>query len=199
MHYAILVITNTVNEAEIHKLLAPYSEHLEVAPYVRYTRESAAQDRKDQIEEFTKLLDKPDCNKKYCQGWIEHLNTFTDDSYFKDICEEYEDFDSEGNPLSTYNKLSKWDWYSIGGRWDGFLKDMENKKYNTLQCFEVDWDKTFKDYIVTSIVDQNGNWFPWKDPSYLDQEASDNWNKMAWEIVKAISPDLFVTVVDIHI
>lgn len=30
--------------------------------------------------------------------------------------------DEEGNIYSTYNPKSKWDWYSEGGRWGGFLK-----------------------------------------------------------------------------
>jgi hypothetical protein len=68
-HFTVLVIVQDVASNEqaakaVEKLLAPYSEELEVAPYIN-----------DDGEE------------------------------------------------TTYNPLSKWDWYQIGGRWDGEMGD----------------------------------------------------------------------------
>ena len=54
---------------------------------------------------------------------------------------EGNNLDEEGNSLSTWNKNSFWDWFVIGGRWDGILTDnlqkgdmSESLENNNIKC-----------------------------------------------------------------
>ena len=49
-----------------------------------------------------------------------------------------EHLDEDGNRHSTYNPNSKWDWYSIGGRWNGMLKLKDGSRSNSAPVSELD-------------------------------------------------------------
>ena len=115
-HYTVAVITDKLNK--IGEMLAPYSENMEVEPYVDETKEAiinSAKERKEKGEE----LDKYD---------IEYLNANTDEELYKLQIYEDESYDKNGNHLTTYNPNSKWDWYEIGGRWNKILLVKEEVK-----------------------------------------------------------------------
>ena len=57
---------------------------------------------------------------------------------------EVEPYEDDGQMI-TYNPNSKWDWYSIGGRWSGFLPlkelDSEGNRLTTNEAFvKRDWE-----------------------------------------------------------
>jgi len=87
----------------VEQMLAPYDENLEVAQYKHYYE-------KDEIKRMA-----------------EHYKI--DLSDLKSLAENMKDWHgTEGGVdekglyyLSTYNPRSKWDWWSIGGRWSGRL------------------------------------------------------------------------------
>lgn len=101
-HFAVAVFTKP-NGKTVEELLAPYDENLEVESYVSRTKEEALE----------KIAQYEDQHPEY--------KTMTDEEKIRDWF-GYEDFDEDGNPLTTYNPDSKWDWYSIGGRFPGRLK-----------------------------------------------------------------------------
>lgn len=112
-HYRVAVIHR--ENQDIGELLAPYSENLEVKPYIWKTREEAIE-----------------YGKKY------YAKNLTDDEYFELVADGYK-VDEDGNVYSTYNPKSKWDWYCIGGRWDGELKSKVDKMhYNRLRIGDID-------------------------------------------------------------
>lgn len=41
--------------------------------------------------------------------------------------------------MSTYNPDSKWDWYAIGGRWNGFFKVKSTAKQDEFRLGEASW------------------------------------------------------------
>lgn len=88
---------------DVDELLAPYSENLEVSKRIDLTKAEAI--------EYA---------RKNYKGFADK----TDDECWKAVAEDYEDDmkDEEGNLYTTYNPNSKWDWYSIGGRWGDSLK-----------------------------------------------------------------------------
>ena len=53
------------------------------------------------------------------------------------------------------NPNAKWDWYSEGGRWEGYLTNKEGNKTNVDLLTEVDWDKTD---IPFCFVSAEGEW-----------------------------------------
>ena len=102
-HFAVLVITRKKSKdsldhkAEVEKLLSPYCEH-DQAP--AHPKECSC----------VGLSGK---SKSFEIDWGEDGEASLD-------CEECE---GSGIYLSTYNEASKWDWYEIGGRWQGELSE----------------------------------------------------------------------------
>lgn len=135
-HYSVAVFTKP-NGKTIDELLEPYYEGITMAPYIEYTKQQAIDDVRKEIKEYMesarykRYLEDPikykeDSNLehfKYISTYHERLN-WTDEQCYEDKKSWYEEdmIDAEGNLLSTYNPNSKWDWYSIGGRFPGKLK-----------------------------------------------------------------------------
>lgn len=137
-HFSVAVFTKPNGET-VEELLAPYYEGIEYEPYVYLTKEEAiAKVRKD-IEDYkngtyAKYLSDPKKYEEEHPNREEHIDylknefpkrlTWTDEECYQYEAQWYEEdmIDEEGNLLSTYNPKSKWDWYSIGGRFPGRLK-----------------------------------------------------------------------------
>lgn len=100
-HYTVAVFHR--KDQDIDEMLAPYSENLQVEPYISFTRQEAI-----------------DYVRKNYQGYQDR----TDEECWQLMADDAGEgmTDADGNILTTYNPLSKWDWYSEGGRWGGFLK-----------------------------------------------------------------------------
>lgn len=138
-HFSVAVFTEP-NGATIDELLAPYDESIIMEPYIQYTRQQAIDEVRKEIKEYAttglyaKYLKDPVAYKekyKDNEAHIDYLENifpqklnWTDEQCYQDKAEWYDKnmIDEEGNLLSTYNPKSKWDWYSIGGRFPGRLK-----------------------------------------------------------------------------
>lgn len=101
-HYAVLVIYN--DGQNFDKLLAPYNENLEVEPYLKYT-----------VDEAIAYI------KEHYVPYNDYLKEYADRHLIDWFAENYGLLIKQGGLYSTYNPNSKWDWYSIGGRFDGDL------------------------------------------------------------------------------
>lgn len=96
-HYAVLVIHK--EDQDIEELLTPYDKNLEVEPYLKYRYDEAIKKAKEEY------------GYRHCSN----------KELFKIFANDYRLIDINGDLYSTYNPNSKWDWYSIGGRFDGDL------------------------------------------------------------------------------
>ena len=101
---------------DIDELLAPYSEELETEPRLTYTKAEAIQHARQNYEEYRNRPDE--------ECW----------AFMADGCKT----DADGNIYTTYNPQSKWDWYVVGGRWDGFLI-VNGEHVNTAHIGEIDF------------------------------------------------------------
>lgn len=134
-------------ELAVEQLLAPYSENLEVAEYMRdcYCIGSAA--RKTASEEMQKRLGSwddaravhtaahPDENIDQSQESWEEEYYRPRNKVEQEIFEAHPDkakpdpdcteCKGTGKEPSTYNPKSQWDWFVIGGRWTGELSGYE--------------------------------------------------------------------------
>lgn len=168
MHYTVAVVTKEDSDAEVERLLAPFDENLEVEPYICNTKAQIVErvrDRIAKLREDMKLFaeDKYD-TERYRVYWLseENVNPRTLQQYYAELlsCENKTDeeiyqwyrdgddddcYDENGNELSTYNPNSKWDWYSIGGRWDGYFLNKEGNTTNVEKISEVVWDGSDED------------------------------------------------------
>ena len=192
--------------------LDQYDENLVVDPYIVHTKEEAIniaiqnhlfnykdavnalkEDSlsKERYEYFNKIVDKgPSLSR--AQAW-------------ESVKEWGYKIDENENLLSTYNPNSKWDWYSIGGRWSGFLKlKKDGASANEAYFSEIDWDwmKEFR-FAPFCFVDEDGTWHEkgamgcWG--MAMDEQPDSEWNKAFEDYLNGVDPDCLVTVVDFHI
>lgn len=115
-HFTVLVIGE-----DIENQLAPFNEDIVLPPYK--VGEVPEEDKLRFIKYYNKEFDseKENIDEKFNSLYKEFGDDWNSNSWKKDsqgIWVEY----------STYNPNSKWDWYSIGGRWSDFFK-LKNGKY----------------------------------------------------------------------
>ena len=113
-HYAVLVIHR--EDQDVEELLAPYNENLEVEPYLKYKHDEALKMLRDEY------------------GYKEED---IDDALLESFVKEYSSYSlKDGDVYTTYNPNSKWDWYSIGGRFDGELMLTDEGRLNVVDEIE---------------------------------------------------------------
>ncbi|SRR6266851_8556022 len=107
--------------------MAPYNENIEVEPYVCYSLDEAKADIEAEIRRFEQILGRndQDHNLEKCRKHLDQLRTTTPEGKYAEYVRYHESFNDQGEPISTYNADSKWDWYRIGGRWDGWITGNE--------------------------------------------------------------------------
>ncbi len=120
------------------------------------------------IEQSHPLYQKPDPDCKYCQG--------------------------TGTCLTTYNPDSQWDWWVIGGRWDGWLNSKNIAPATTLL------ENT--DKIPFAVVTPDGQWHQKGEMGWFgianDEKADKTWAKEVHSLLQTHSDFLAVTC-DLHI
>lgn len=88
-----------VSESEIESFIKTYQNHDPERKWAKITEAEA---------EANKLLSFDELYQKYGDDW-------NNNQWRKNEAGEWAEF-------TTYNPKSKWDWYQLGGRWNGFLK-----------------------------------------------------------------------------
>ena len=125
----ILLPAQQLSRAEdyIAQQMAPYDEDEQVEPYICYDEERAASDLAKEIAdlELVIALNPPGYDIERCRRRLDHLQQTSPADRYREFLQYHERFDEAGRPLSTYNPQSRWDWYIVGGRWDGWLLDRE--------------------------------------------------------------------------
>lgn len=197
--------------------LDAYDEGLEVEEYVVYTKDEAIdivkQNHAKAYESAIENLRKSDItesNKEYYQSIIDKGLFISYEDAWKKVLDWGYKLDDEENLLSTYNPDSKWDWYSIGGRWSGFLctkeKDDEGNpiRVNQAQFKDIDWDYMFENHIIPfNYVTEEGEWrekgeMGWWGMTTNEMEQ-DDWEDNFKRYLKFVEDDCLVTVIDFHI
>ena len=212
-HFCTYVFTKK-NGRSVEELLAPYDENITVAPYVEYTREQAIVNVRKEIEEYknglyVKYLKDPkayaeNCNKKhlcYIRDKFPKKLNWTDDECYEDMKNYYSEdmIKPNGDLLSTYNPNSKWDWYTVGGRWNKCINTLDGRHVNEAFVHEVNW----KDSTPFAFITPIGEWcekgkMGWWAVVFNEKEKS-NWETEFKKFVDGLDEDTMVTIVDCHI
>ena len=190
-----------------------YYEGLEVDPYLEYTKEEAIDEIKHRralnYESAIRALQREDLTdnqKEYYQSIIDKGLFISYEDAWKEIEDWGYEIDEYENLLSTYNPESKWDWYSVGGRWNGFLhyKDADPgfEKTNEAYIHELDMDYLLE-HIPFCFVTEDGEWrekgeMGWWG-SVSNEKPEDSWKQQFVDYVKSLDESCLVTVVDFHI
>jgi hypothetical protein len=160
-HFSVAVFTKTKDQP-IDELLAPYDEGIEVAPYVRRTKAQIIQQEKNILQKvfsgaYAEWKNDPKGYEAKCHnpGHIRFLKSLpkrmkmSDERLYQEAVKFFEkgDLTPEGDLLSTYSPKAKWDWYEIGGRWNGLLiprakrKDAKNpRSRNAAYVSDLDFE-----------------------------------------------------------
>lgn len=200
--------------------LERYDENNRVDRYIVYTKkeaiEKAIENHKENYDNASKALDKSDLTSTQIEYFTKIMNRgpfLTEKEAWDKALSWGYDMDDEGNFYSTYNPDSRWDWYSIGGRWDGFLvlkektDDGEIIEVNEAYFDEIDWDymREYK-FSPFCFIDEDGDWHEKGEMGWFgvcfNEKPAENWDKYFQDYLDELklsdSPCL-VTVVDFHI
>lgn len=167
-HFTVAVISRKqLDEDTLASIMAPYDENLIVAPYIGETAADYLKKKREEFQEYKDegcyaeyIKDPESYIKEFGErnpGHIEYLKNFmnlynsTDEELLEKRRAEYkkqndddweygESFlDEHDNRIDYYNPNSKWDWYSVGGRWEGLLTKKDGYACNIAQIKDVEW------------------------------------------------------------
>jgi hypothetical protein len=232
MHFAMLVIgTDAYND------LYRYDENF-IPEGSTYTKEEIIEDQlrwveivKKNLEEFNKSEEAFKEARNASEGTMdfykndaEKIINMSEDELHKRYMENNPnmDFDDNGDALVEWNQDGRYDWYVLGGRWQGLLKlkrgatsgivgglssfggEHKNDRYDAALYGDIDWEsEAMSDFSLYGWVDD----YDWIDryseglDSYNDDtgENLDKWKKAFSDRLSKISDDTMVYVVDFHV
>lgn len=151
-HYAVAVFTEP-NGRSIEELLAPFDENLHVPHYISKSDiiarvRSGIETYKNGI--YAEYLKDPETYIAKCTNHQNHINYITkefpmklhwaDEDCYLDGIRYYkeESIKPDGSVFSDYNPNSKWDWYSIGGRYSNLIPLKDGGYTDEVPMCEVD-------------------------------------------------------------
>lgn len=214
-HFTVgIIVPKDVPDVEsfIADQMEPYYEHTDAEPYVCYSVERAAADLQRDIERLERITDRgdPDYNLAKCRDILKELRGTTAEEKYRDYLRFHEKFNEQGQPISTYNPDSKWDWYRIGGRWDGWITGNEqhsNQGHNFDACHETVANNIAttkralkRNVIPHAIITPDGQWHERGQMGWWAVliTENDDWNSEAKQIL-ARYPRHNLVIVDAHI
>ena len=197
--------------------LEQYYEGLEVEPYIHRTKEEAIEKaKKDYAENYKYAVKKLESDtltpedRDYYTIVVSKGCSLTDEEAWEEVQNWGYKIDDEGNLLTTYNPDSKWDWYSIGGRWSGFLPlkelDSEGNHLTTNEALveEIDWEYLLDEQFPPfCFVTEDGEWIEKGEMgwwcSVSNEKSEETWKQQFIDYVKSLDANCLVTAVDFHI
>lgn len=224
----VLVPSDTKNiERKVSKLLEPFNEELEVPEYDHecYCINNIARRYGNKIADETVNSIESLRNKYWAMPedsrpeWKEHISKWVTiqekeekgHPMFGKPNPECEECKGTGLYKSTYNPNSKWDWWRIGGRWDGIIKnnpqESENgfnfdSKHETLGNNMILVKDIKEDNIPFAIVTPEGEWIEHGKMGWwgivTDEKDKDNWKEIVKRVFEKYS-DCIAVGCDLHI
>lgn len=184
MHFCTFVIIGKGDpETLVAKALQPFDEALEVPPYRRYL---------DGFE-IGLMAQRYHLKQSDLHALAEHMEEWTGREGGVDRRGLYH--------MSTCNPEGRFDWFEIGGRWDGYIK---GSKRNAISARALSVSPRLKDCLPYYIVAPEGKWleherfFPEGSKGHFERKPDDKW---LGEVRSALErhTDLRVVCVDIHV
>lgn len=139
-HSTVLVIVENASDeidaiGQAEDMLDPFDENIEVEPYAH--EEISFEDFKEVFYDNDVFPDEEMLNR-FNNPTAEDAAVLSEELYLDDVRIE----DGKYVSYSTYNPKARWDWYSLGGRWDGMLPSKSTGKgVNVLRKSDLDITK----------------------------------------------------------
>lgn len=115
-HFSLAVLHEAGQD--IDEILSPYDEELECDERLEYSKEEAIRTAREYYEGTACMSDEE------CWEFMAKMPGYTSDAH--------------GNIYVKCNNNAKWDWYEIGGRWDGYLR-VKGERTNSARIGEIDF------------------------------------------------------------
>lgn len=164
-HFTVLAIVRKNSHLTVETLMEPYCEGNEVEPYVAKTkaqliaseiqrteklRRSHAAALRLSKDEYSAIAEKEGLYGNYDRVREDlpeeraSVDLTDEEAVFRLVEEDYDgELNEDGDLISTYNPDSKWDWYEVGGRWEGQLLLKTGAPVDAAPAGLVDWDAMF--------------------------------------------------------
>jgi hypothetical protein len=182
--------------------MAPYDESLTVAPYVCYSPDKAAAEIAAEIQRFTRIIASadPSYDLDKCHKHLGELTAITPEERYRDRLRFYDQFNTRGEPLSRANPDGKWDWYVIGGRWDGWILDRECKSQRVEDNLASVEHAIAHRKLTHSIVTPDGVWHERGEMGWwgILHTENEEWDSEALALL-AHYPGHNILIIDAHI
>ena len=137
----------------------------------------------DAIKPFDERIEVQEYERPcWCQESIHFKHPFGEDvvrdkapaETFKEKGEECPSCHGKGSYRTTSNPQSKWDWWVIGGRWNGRIKNIEsppeedvNANYVMCRYYLKTLEDDEKSFLPSAIVTPEGEWLEEGKPLYF--------------------------------
>lgn len=229
-----------IDEA-LAQALEPFDENKDTPAYIRWTKAQLIENQRKHYEQvrdegmYAKYLADPEKYRQDCirRGSEEHFkyiseefpNTILpklgDDDWLYQDATQYEDsLDEHGNELSTYNPKSKWDWYSVGGRWKGSVMNWTSTVEHPAKVITPTWTqeawtekvggadvvqkKDLQEFSGTfAFLGADGEWHERGRMGWFgmvaDEQDPDAWDAHLKQLVEDVADEDWLVVVDVHI
>lgn len=203
------------------KQLKPFDENLELPRYVKYTKQQLIEKERSSIEVYknTRYAEYLRDKEKYiaeCRN-EEHVNyiqndfpkrlKWTDDELYNEAISNFdaESITPDGGVYSTSNPNAKWDWYSLGGRWEGLLLLKDGSRVDQAKKKDIDIDKMRKreEGFLTFAFLKDGKWYEQGEMGWWgivsNEKDKDKWQEEFDKLIDSVDQDTLLSVYDVHI
>jgi hypothetical protein len=143
-HYVVGVILE--QNQSLQDAMAPYDCRLkEEVPYVYKTKDEAFQYLSTTAVKLKKVNKLTERNYRQTALWYYHdCKALQKDA--NDLAQFQDLIDKDGNILIDDNRNAKYDWYTVGGRWSGYLKSKDGLLCDVAKIKEVDFSPDQKQF-----------------------------------------------------
>lgn len=184
MHYCVFVMIEPDSDIEtsVMKAMEPFDEALEVEPYrIHFNYE--------EVQRMAKFynIDPADLHALAAkmEDWTNHEGGVDRQGLYQ---------------LTNFNPDGRWDWYEIGGRWDGYIPGAED---NVIPAGKLMNDPQLKNRLPYFVLTPDGEWLEHERFYIVNGDMkTERFDDEAWlaEVRNALQqwPTHDVVVVDIH-
>jgi hypothetical protein len=204
-HFTVgIILPHGVHDAEgfIAEVMEPYFEHADAEPYVCYTLERAAADLASTIHRLELIINRsePHFDIEKCRQQLDQLRAMMPQQKYEEYLRYHEQFNDQGEPVSTYNPDSKWDWYVIGGRWDGWINDLDTSRESLADNTALTEEAIAREKIPHAIITPDGEWHERGQMGWWAMllTENENWEQEARALLASYRGHR-VVIVDAHI
>lgn len=196
--FTVVIVPGTTPPEQIHeavtRLLAPYDENLSVPPYKVYLHREdlgrMASHSNTSPQDLAKLASHMDDWGAGCEGGADEQGLYQ---------------------LSTSNPQAKWDWWEIGGRWNGEVRAARRSDetgfnfgddYHQLAENMLPVKQLHHELTCFAVVTPDGAWHQKGEMGWWamvnNEKGNEEWQKEAIQMLQQHQEDLLVGV-DCHI